>query len=330
MNETSYIPGYRDINVQAFYRPQEDYAFANNIRAKQFIYNPYFKKELKGPYIKKMYEPFEMNKPHIKTIFSPHILSHTKLNRQCNPLVSYPYGIPRDIEYEKCPKCKGKKKEHTIKYNKKEKKNINKIDTFSYEDNFFVSRLKPEYNNSTEEPHINIEKNNDNDNVINMDIYDIENIKDKSKRESYEDTYSIPMGNENIHDYSHSSTNSYDVIKELNKPRYENLDNFPMQYINTHDNDDSSMYYYSYNEKENFNSQEKIKKKNLDLKDLHINDEINIPNKYKNDQKYKHNEVEESSSSLNSDEKYEIDNIISKYNNNNDIQKDNKKKNELD
>ncbi|ETW49840.1 hypothetical protein PFHG_03916 [Plasmodium falciparum HB3] len=326
MNETSYIPGYRDINVQAFYRPQEDYAFANNIRAKQFIYNPYFKKELKGPYIKKMYEPFEMNKPHIKTIFSPHILSHTKLNRQCNPLVSYPYGIPRDIEYEKCPKCKGKKKEHTIKYNKKEKKNINKIDTFSYEDNFFVSRLKPEYNNSTEEPHINIEKNNDNDNVINMDIYDIENIKDKSKRESYEDTYSIPMGNENIHDYSHSSTNSYDVIKELNKPRYENLDNFPMQYINTHDNDDSSMYYYSYNEKENFNSQEKIKKKNLDLKDLHINDEINIPNKYKNDQKYKHNEVEESSSSLNSDEKYEIDNIISKYNNNNDIQKDNKKK----
>lgn len=53
MNETSYIPGYRDINVQAFYRPQEDYAFANNIRAKQFIYNPYFKKELKGPYIKK-------------------------------------------------------------------------------------------------------------------------------------------------------------------------------------------------------------------------------------------------------------------------------------
>ncbi|SOV75673.1 conserved Plasmodium protein, unknown function [Plasmodium sp. gorilla clade G3] len=328
MNETSYIPGYRDINIQTFYRPQEDYAFVNNIRAKQFIYNPYFKKELKGPYIKKMYEPFEMNQPHTKTLYSPHILSHTKLNRQCNPLVSYPYGIPQDIEYEKCPKCKGKKKQHTIKYNKKDNNNINKIDTFSYDNNLFVSRLKPEYNNSSEQPYINIEKNNDNDDDINKNIYHTENIKDKSKRDSCEDTYSIPMGNGNIHDYSHSSTNSYDIIKELSKPRYENLDNFPMQYINTPDNDDSSVYYYSYNEKENFNSQEKLKKKNFNLKNLHINDEVNISNKYKkeNHKKYKHNDVEESSSSLNSDEKYEIDKIIRKYNNNNNIQKDNKKK----
>ncbi|SOV13628.1 conserved Plasmodium protein, unknown function [Plasmodium gaboni] len=330
MNETSYIPGYRDINVHAFYRPQEDYAFANNIKAKQFIYNPYFKKELKGPYIKKMYEPFEMNKPHTKSLFSPHILSHTKLNRQCNPLVSYPYGIPRDIEYEKCSKCKGKKKRHTIKNNKKKNKNL-KRDTPSYESNFFVSRLKSEYNNSNEQPYINIEKKNDNGDDISKIIYDIENIKDKSKRESYEDTYSIPMGKENIiYDYSNSSRNSYNIIKELSKPRYENLDNFPMQYIDTHDNDDSSMYYYSYNEKENFNSQEKLKKKNLDLKDLHINDEVNISNKYKreNDKKYEHKDVGESSSSLNSEEKHEIDNIISKYNNNknNNIQKDNNKK----
>ncbi|EUD67066.1 hypothetical protein C922_02650 [Plasmodium inui San Antonio 1] len=121
MEEASCIPGYRKINAQLLYRPQEDYAFVNDIKARQFFYNPYFRKEPEGPYVKEYHEKYPFGEPLNGSVFSPLTMAQQTMNRQCNPFVSYPYGVPRDPPYEKCSKCRGNKKSNKEKRKKKEK-----------------------------------------------------------------------------------------------------------------------------------------------------------------------------------------------------------------
>ncbi|CXI23835.1 conserved Plasmodium protein, unknown function [Plasmodium berghei] len=121
MEETSCIPAYKNINTDELYRQQEDYAFVNDIIAKPFFYDPYFKQEHIGPYIKEYYQSYKSNTTMKNSVYSPVIMSQQKLNKQCNPFVSYPYGVPVGVEYQICSKCKCKK-------SNRNKKNENKKD----------------------------------------------------------------------------------------------------------------------------------------------------------------------------------------------------------
>ncbi|CDU17189.1 conserved Plasmodium protein, unknown function [Plasmodium yoelii] len=138
MEETSCIPAYKNINVDELYRQHEDYAFVNDIIAKPFFYDPYFKQEPMGPYIKEYYQSYKSNTTMKNSVYSPVIMSQQKLNRQCNPFVSYPYGVPVGIEYQICSKCKCKKSNRT---KKNEDKNDQKNQTSkkSFENNSILS-----------------------------------------------------------------------------------------------------------------------------------------------------------------------------------------------
>ncbi|SCM04980.1 conserved Plasmodium protein, unknown function [Plasmodium chabaudi adami] len=138
MEESSCIPAYKNINPHELYRQQEDYAFVNDIIAKPFFYDPHFKQEPMGPYIKEYYQSYKSNTTMKNSVYSPLIMSQQKLNRQCNPFVSYPYGVPVDVEYEICSKCKCKKSNRSKKdeNNKDENK---KTEKKSFENNSILS-----------------------------------------------------------------------------------------------------------------------------------------------------------------------------------------------
>ncbi|SCM00651.1 conserved Plasmodium protein, unknown function [Plasmodium chabaudi chabaudi] len=138
MEESSCIPAYKNINPHELYRQQEDYAFVNDIIAKPFFYDPHFKQEPMGPYIKEYYQSYKSNTTMKNSVYSPLIMPQQKLNRQCNPFVSYPYGVPVDVEYEICSKCKCKKSNRSKKdeNNKDENK---KTEKKSFENNSILS-----------------------------------------------------------------------------------------------------------------------------------------------------------------------------------------------
>ncbi|EUD70664.1 hypothetical protein YYG_04222 [Plasmodium vinckei petteri] len=138
MEESSCIPAYKNINVHELYRQQEDYAFVNDIIAKPFFYDPHFKQEPMGPYIKEYYQSYKSNATMKNSVYSPVIMSQQKLNKQCNPFVSYPYGVPVDVEYETCSKCKCKKSNRSKKdeNNKDQNKQTEKK---SFENNSMLS-----------------------------------------------------------------------------------------------------------------------------------------------------------------------------------------------
>ncbi|CRH03705.1 conserved Plasmodium protein, unknown function [Plasmodium relictum] len=307
MEEVSCIPGYKNINVQALYKPQEDYTYVNDIKAKKFIYNPYFMKEPEGPFIQEYYEHYEGDKPLKRSLFSPLICSSQKLNRQCNPFVAYPYGVPQDPLYEKCPKCKGNKK-HRKKKNKKTK--------YYYENDYFSSKLRP--HNSLHDFKYNKDSYyNDNEDIHCFNCSQEDNCQ--SNNFNYNNT---PRSNnfENIY------SNEYETEEKTNNS-VEIFDvddcsklNDSFTYYPHYKNDKHSEYYYSYNEKANLNYQEKNKKctQNYHSKNnFHSNDydyKQNISNeKRQNDFKTNNTNSQEYKSTLDVEKENDIEITLNEY-----------------
>lgn len=136
MNQESHIAGYPTMITETMYKPQEDYVFVNKIKAKEFVYNPNFKREPQGPFISDYYQHYEADKPQPNSLYSPIRISKENVNRQCNPFVAYPFGVPQKFEQIKCPKCHGNA---TFGKKKKSKKGKNK-----QENDLFTSSLKEE------------------------------------------------------------------------------------------------------------------------------------------------------------------------------------------
>ncbi|VWU51627.1 conserved protein, unknown function [Hepatocystis sp. ex Piliocolobus tephrosceles] len=168
MEHPSYIPGYKNINVATLYRPLDNYEYVNATRVKQFSYNPNFRQEpLMGPYIKEYYENsvnYQINKDMKPLIFHPLMLPYKDMHRQCNPLVAYPYGIPRDAKvHDKCSKCKGKKKIQKNVNKKKHIKNENETNDYNLTEH-------DDDNNSNKEGADN--KTHDNSNISEENTID--------------------------------------------------------------------------------------------------------------------------------------------------------------
>lgn len=136
----SHIPGCPTMITETMYKTQEDYVFLNNIHAKEFIYNPHFKREPEGPFIEEYYQHYEADKPLPNSLYSPIRIAKENVNRQCNPFVAYPFGVPHKYEKIICPKCKGNATFGKKKKSKKDKKN--------QENDLFTSSLKEENSNS--------------------------------------------------------------------------------------------------------------------------------------------------------------------------------------
>lgn len=136
MNQESHIPGYPTMITETMYKPQEDYAFVNKVKAKEFVYNPNFKREPEGPFISDYYQHYEADKPQPNSLYSPIRITKENVNRQCNPFVAYPFGVPQKFEQIKCPKCHGNA---TFGKKKKSKKGKN-----NQENDLFTSSLKEE------------------------------------------------------------------------------------------------------------------------------------------------------------------------------------------
>ncbi|CRG93466.1 conserved Plasmodium protein, unknown function [Plasmodium gallinaceum] len=303
MEEVSCIPGYKNINIEALYRPQEDYAFVNDIKAKKFVYNPYFKRELEGPFIEEYYEHYEGNKALKHFLFSPHIVSPQKSNRQCNPFVAYPYGVPQDPLYEKCPKCKG---------NKKYRKKKNNKTKYYYENDYFSSKLKPCSSSRDFDSH---EDNyySDNEDIHYFNYSHEENCQRNNFNNSpylnnFENIYSNGCKTE---EKSNNSVENFDV-DDCNK--ISSLTDYPRQ------NDENSEYFYSYNEKANMNSQEEIKKY-IEIyhsrNNFHSND-CDYEQNDSNDKSlgvYKTNDTnaEEYQSTIDAEKENEIEAILNEY-----------------
>ncbi|SBS81041.1 conserved Plasmodium protein, unknown function [Plasmodium ovale] len=261
MEVVSCIPGYGDINVETLYKPQEDYAFVNDIKAKQFIYNPYFKKEPMGPFIKELYENYVSDKILKRPMFSPLILLQKKMNTQCNPFVSYPYGVPQDIVCEKCPKCKGNKKNKKEKC-KKNRKNHLKNYTFT-------SKLSlPNSNITSDILQINKENFYDNNEEFSIISY--------SQGDSHTNHFShheMTFSN----DFESISPSAYEARRESKELQIGSKNGYSRRY-NSHENylnEDDGVYYdkdehhYVYNGTTNLRSQielEKMRRKQLQNK----------------------------------------------------------------
>ncbi|GAB65154.1 hypothetical protein PCYB_051720 [Plasmodium cynomolgi strain B] len=241
MEEASCIPGYRNINAQLLYRPQEDYAFVNDIKARQFFYNPYFRKEPEGPYVKEYHEKYPIGEPP---------KGCQTMNRQCNPFVSYPYGVPRDPPYEKCSKCKGNKKSKKEKREKKEKNRHHSGHQSDHQSGLFASKLSPpiDYNPPQGDSQPNEENHFDQTRDYPAVHYPQEGSSQKgdSHYSSFEMTTAHDM--EGTYPRANDGESACD---ELESPLENHAD-----YVHV----DKPEYYYSYNEKANSNSQEGLQK----------------------------------------------------------------------
>ncbi|CAA9990218.1 conserved Plasmodium protein, unknown function [Plasmodium knowlesi strain H] len=254
MEEASCIPGYRNINAQLLYRLQEDYAFVNDIRARKFLYNPYFRKEPEGPYVKEYHEKYSMGGPLNGSVFSPLIKAQQTMNRQCNPFVSYPYGVPRDPPYEKCSKCRGNKKSKKEKREKKEKKRHQSghlTDHISDHINaLFASKLSSpiDYN-----PLQGNSQHNEENHFYETGDYPVVHYPREGNSQNGNSPYSsFEMTTAHDLEGTYPRTNDVEIsCDELERP-IENYAN----YINV----DKPEYHYSYNEKANRNSSEKLQK----------------------------------------------------------------------
>ncbi|KJP89560.1 hypothetical protein AK88_00771 [Plasmodium fragile] len=246
MEEASCIPGYRNINAQLLYRPQEDFAFVNDIKARQFFYNPYFRKEPEGPYVKEYRETYPIGEPLKGCVFSPLNMVQQTMNRQCNPFVSYPYGVPRDTPYEKCSKCRGNKKGKKDKREKKEKKRHER----GQQIDLFASKLSCPID--TNPPQCNAQHNVQNHFDPAGEYPTVHYPEERSSR------------NGDSHYSSFDMTNAHDL--EGTYAGYNHVENTcdgldsPVENCADYVHVDKPEYHYSYNEKANRNSQEGLQK----------------------------------------------------------------------
>ncbi|ANQ06925.1 Uncharacterized protein PCOAH_00010590 [Plasmodium coatneyi] len=275
MEEASCIPGYRNINAQLLYRLQEDYAFVNDIRARKFFYNPYFRKEPEGSYVKEYHEKYPIGGPLKGCVFSPLTMAQQKMNRQCNPFVSYPYGVPRDPPYEKCSKCRGNKKSKKGKREKKEKNRHQSDHQGDHQSDLFASKLSSpiDYN----PPQGNSQLNEDNHFDQTWEYPPVHYPQEGSSQNGDSPYSSFEMNTP--HDLEGTYVHANDVesaSNELESPR-ENCVN----YVDV----DKPEYHYSYNEKANRNSQEGLQKVDENIfqhrSDSHLSDDGERPSEQK-------------------------------------------------
>ncbi|GAW79665.1 hypothetical protein, conserved [Plasmodium gonderi] len=317
MEEACCIPGYRNINIQMLYKPQEDYAFVNDIKAKQFFYNPYFKRELEGPYIKEYHEKYEIDKPLKGSVLYPFILTQNKLNRQCNPFVSYPYGVPRDPPYEKCSKCKGKKK------SKKEMKEKN--DKNNYEKGLFVSKSRLFINNS--HPQNDSKNSEANYSDQNRNYHNIDHTQEGNNQVGNSASFEMFLEHnfKNIYPQENYANGKFinpeEIDDENNCIKLKNTISNCVNYVDV----PKSEYYYSYNENANRNSQVELLKVNGEKvqgkSNLQLSDYSEDPSEQKStfDEKEKQQfstifaDSDEMLSRHNEDVKNEVESILSHY-----------------
>ncbi|EDL45195.1 hypothetical protein, conserved [Plasmodium vivax] len=311
MEEASCIPGYRSINAQLLYRPQEDYAFVNDIKARPFFYNPYFRKEPEGPYVKEYHEKYPMGEPPNGCVFSPLTMAQQTMNRQCNPFVSYPYGVPRDPPYEKCSKCKGNKKSKKEKREKKEKSRHQIGHHNDHQSGSFASKLSSpiDYN----QPH-----NEENHFDQTRDHPAVHYPQEGSSQGGDSPYSSFEMTTAHNLEGSYPRANGGEsACDELESP-IRNC----AEYVHV----DKPDYHYSYNEKANKNSQEGLQKVDGNFvqhrSDPHLSDDGEHPSEQKVTFDVKGEDQfstmfadsdEERSSPHNAEAQNEVEGILSQY-----------------
>lgn len=154
---------------------------------------PYFVREKDGPFIPDYYsQNYKTDIPYKGAIFSPCIVSNQSTHKKCNPLVAYPYGVPQDVEHEKCTKCKGSIKcSNKKRQQKKKQKSTNKNITETEIENEIETEIENE--NEIEDEN-EMEKKTENENENENEN---EDEKEQPEQEQYAAHSYVEINDEN-------------------------------------------------------------------------------------------------------------------------------------